>query len=174
MSKPTRPVEPDPMTRVVDRLLAQLPGLRGDPIASVASRSTTAPRRGVVVGTARDADLSEPLAPAELVALWGRTLLALVLGAFMTQWPYAHACGWALLGYVAAVGVVIVAGAWVALASWKLHHGLAHILALMLVFWGIVLAAEQVLPRTGYAADRATWWCGDEFVARWAGGSGGR
>jgi hypothetical protein len=35
----------------------------------------------------------------------------------------------------------------------------AHILALVILFWGIVLAAEQVLARIGYAAERASWRC---------------
>jgi hypothetical protein len=40
-----------------------------------------------------------------------------------------------------------------------MRGGAPHVLSLILVFWGIVLAAEQVLPRIGYAAERATWRC---------------
>jgi len=27
------------------------------------------------------------------------------------------------------------------------------------IFWSIVLAAEQILPRVGYAYETATWMC---------------
>jgi hypothetical protein len=42
---------------------------------------------------------------------------------------------------------VILTGARIAFASWKLRSGLVHILSLILIFWGIVLAAGQLLPR---------------------------
>jgi hypothetical protein len=40
-----------------------------------------------------------------------------------------------------------------------MRSGVPHVLSLMLVFWGIVLTAEQLLPRIGYAAESATWRC---------------
>jgi hypothetical protein len=43
--------------------------------------------------------------------------------------------------------------------SWKQRSAAAHVLALLIVLWGIALAAERVLPRTGYAAARASWGC---------------
>jgi hypothetical protein len=90
-------------------------------------------------------------------------LLGTALGGVMAQWPYPHGCGWPLLGYLGAVATVMLTGAWIAFASWKLRSGPAHILSLILFFWGIVLAAEQVLPRIGYAADRASWRCPQEL-----------
>jgi hypothetical protein len=86
-------------------------------------------------------------------------LLGIGLGAVMTQWPYSHGCGLPLAGYLAAIGVVMLAGAWTAFASWKLRSGLPHVLSLILFYWGIVLAAEQLLPRLGYAATGAGWLC---------------
>ncbi len=77
----------------------------------------------------------------------------------MTQWPYPYGCGLPLLGYLGAVSTVLLTGAWIAFASWKLRSGVTHILSLILFFWGIVLAAEQLLPRIGYAADWASWRC---------------
>ncbi|HEU5171020.1 MAG TPA: hypothetical protein VFU46_10810, partial [Gemmatimonadales bacterium] len=164
MPKRSPGAESDPMARVVDRLLAQLPG--ADPSlhnggdsrrASAASRQAT-----TVVGTARAS-----VAPTrgDLIALWARVTLALLLGALMTQWPYPRECGFPLLGYLGAVLAVVLAGAWIAFASWDARSGFAHILSLVLVFWGIVLAAEQLLPRIGYAVDRATWGCGSEGLA---------
>lgn len=77
----------------------------------------------------------------------------------MTQWPYAHACGFELGLYLAAVGMVIVVGAWGGLFAWKNRLVLAHIVSLGLLVWGFVLGAGQVLPRVGYAMEQATWGC---------------
>jgi hypothetical protein len=77
----------------------------------------------------------------------------------ITQWPYPHGCGLPLAEYLGAVAMVLVAGAWIAVASWKLRNAPSHVLALLLLLWGIALAAEQVLPRIGYAAERWTWQC---------------
>ena len=55
--------------------------------------------------------------------------------------------------------MVVLAGVWIAVVSWKLRSGAAHALAFLLLFWGIVLVAERVLPRVGYAAERASWGC---------------
>lgn len=93
------------------------------------------------------------------VALWARVSLGLVLGAAITQWPYRSACGWALSAYLGAVLAVALAGGWTAFASWKARSAPAHVLSLIVVFWGFVLAAEQSLPRVGYAAEQATWSC---------------
>jgi hypothetical protein len=56
--------------------------------------------------------------------------------------------------------VLLLVAAWAAIAAWKLRVPAAHVLGLAVGFWGIVLAAEQVLPRVGYAAEVATWRCG--------------
>lgn len=141
------------MTREVDRLLAGLSHV-GRP-----SGQTTTPRPVIRIGSARAASSPEAPARGDAAALWGRTLLGAVLGGLMTQWPYSHACGLPLLGYFAAVAMVMLTGAWIAFAAWKLRHGTAHLLALILFFWGIVLAAEQLLPRIGYAAERWSWYC---------------
>ena len=77
----------------------------------------------------------------------------------MTQWPYARGCGWLLAGYLSAVAMVMLAAGWVAVASWKLRDGAAHVLAVLLLLWGLGLVAERVLPRVGYAAQQATWGC---------------
>jgi hypothetical protein len=152
---------PDPMAREVDRLLAQLARASTD---SEQERSTShgnggSPRptsqpRVFGVRVARDAP-----SRGDLAALWGRVLLGAGLGVLMTQWPYSHACDLPLLGYLCAVGMVLLAGGWVAFESWRLRHGPAHIVSLILLFWGIVLAAEQLLPRIGYAAEPARWRC---------------
>ena len=92
-------------------------------------------------------------------ALWARVVLGLVFGGVMTQWPYPRGCGMPLLGYLGAVGMVLVASAWVGAASWRLRAGAAHLVALALFLWGTALAAAEVLPRVGYAAVTASWSC---------------
>jgi len=148
----SKSLSPDPMAREVDRLLAQLARV-GSPGGRESSRTATRPK--VTVGSSS----AKVPSRGDLVALWARLALGGGLGGLMTQWPYPHGCGWPLLGYAGAVATVLLAGGWIALASWKLRSGAAHVLALILFFWGIVLAGEQVLPRVGYAAERASWRC---------------
>jgi hypothetical protein len=93
------------------------------------------------------------------IALWARVLLGIVLGGMMTQWPSVHDCGLPLLEYLGAVAMVMVTGTWIAVVSWGLRNAPSHILALLLLLWGLVLAAGQVLPRIGYAVQRLTWHC---------------
>jgi len=95
----------------------------------------------------------------DLIALWARVLLGTALGVMITQWPYVHGCGLPLVEYIGAVTMVIVAGGWVAVASWTRRHAAVHVLALLLVLWGIALVAYEILPRVGYAAQRWGWQC---------------
>ncbi len=153
MAKPTPGKSPDPMSKVVDRLLAQLPGLEParEPVGASSIRYATQ------VGIGRAV---EPSGTAgELLGLWFRVLLGFTLGAMMLSWPYSRDCGFPLAGYLVAVSCVILAGGWAAVSAWKFRAALAHILSLVLLFWGVVLVAEQLLPRIGYAVDRATWEC---------------
>jgi len=151
---------PDPMSREVDRLLANLSTLGSEPererprASAPASHLVSQPR--IAVGVARADDRPTR---GDRVALWASVLLGGALAGAMTQWPYPHACDLPLLGYLGAVAVVLLAGGWIACTSWRLRSGAAHVLALVLVFWGLVLAAEQALPRIGYAAERASWRC---------------
>lgn len=135
------------------------------------SLGTRAARREsppVISLTSRHASSSPASSPAERaeraemwarIALWARVALCIVLGAAMTQWPYTTSCGWSLGGYLGAVAAVTLAGGWSALESWKARSGPAHVISLIVVFWGFVLAAEQSLPRVGYAAEQASWSC---------------
>jgi hypothetical protein len=96
-----------------------------------------------------------------MLGLSARLVLVLALALMMVDWPYDRSCGFPLYGYFGAVGVVILGGGWTGVTAWKLRSALAHIIALVLVFWGLVLASEVVLPRIGYAAAQATWQCGE-------------
>ena len=109
--------------------------------------------------TARGPHATAP-SPGDRLALWARVALGILLGVLITQWPYPHGCGWPLARYLGAVGVVVLAGAWIAVVSWRLRSGIAHVLAYLLLFWGMALVAERVLPRVGYAAEQGQWGCG--------------
>jgi hypothetical protein len=58
-----------------------------------------------------------------------------------------------------AVAMVVIAGVWGARLTWATRLGIAHTVALAIVLWGITLAAEETLPRIGYAKAEAVWWC---------------
>jgi hypothetical protein len=64
-----------------------------------------------------------------------------------------------LVQYLGAVVMVLVTGAWIAMAAWSRRHATGHVIALLLILWGIALATYEVLPRVGYAALRWTWQC---------------
>ena len=164
MPNTPRGPRPDPMAREVDRLLANLSH------ASLTSRPEAGPPDSAPAGTpapnaatrrrpARTARARNAPTRADAIALWGRLLLGVSLGVAMTQWPYTHGCGAPLFGYMGAVAVVLLAGGWIAAVSWERRNGVVHILALVLVLWGIALTAERVLPRVGYAAEHAVWGC---------------
>ena len=165
MAKDTPPRKSqDELALEIDKLLKKLPGadpmLRGDP-EPVVARPAAARSAGVgVVGTGpRPATPPQPSVRAQKAGVWVRTLLGVGVGVAVTQWPYARSCGWPLYGYLGVVGAVIVAGGWAGVWSWRLRMAVTHVVSLILVFWGIVLAAEQILPRIGYAAETAEWRC---------------
>ncbi len=160
MSASPQPSWNDPLSREVDQLLASLgsSGPRRASRSAVPGETEPAapmvrPRLAPVVSSA------DAPGPWPVAALWARVSLGAALGAGMLLWPYTHRCGWPLGGYLTAVFMVLLSGAWVALVAWKARHAVAHVLALLLVFWGITLAAEQILPRIGYAAVPASWLC---------------
>lgn len=92
-----------------------------------------------------------------------RLLLATALGVGMVFWPYAARCGGGLFLYLGAVTVLMGAGLWSAVWTWRHRAAKAHILSLLLTVWGGTLAATEVLPRLGYAipteAHPAAWMC---------------
>lgn len=160
--------QPEPMAREVDRLLAQLATFGSPPARDPESHGGAPTPRPVarVRSAAPSMSSGQAAAPSiagptlrELVSLWARVLLGTALGVLMTQWPYPNGCGAPLLGYLGGVLTVLLAGGWIAFESWKLRSGITHIAALILFFWGIVLAGEQLLPRIGYAVDQARWLC---------------
>ena len=132
--------------REVDRLLAKLP--YADPKPAAGAEPT----------------LKKPVAAVEAagpsrLGTWARVVLGLLVGVGMTQWPYTHGCGIRLACYLVGVVAVLAAGIWSSLSSWRRRLGVAHVLAQLLIVWGLVLAARELLPRVGYAKAPAVWFC---------------
>lgn len=113
-----------------------------------------------------------PDARAEVAAVrattrtWGaflRLALATALGVGILFWPYSRQCGPELVGYLAAVSAVAIGGLWSGVWTWRHRTARAHVLSLLLVVWGLLLGALEVLPRVGYARPDAArppgWRC---------------
>jgi hypothetical protein len=64
-----------------------------------------------------------------------------------------------LLLYLGVVGVVVLAGFWSAVVSWRRRIGLAHIMSLAVIVAGLGIATATILPRIGYAREALTWSC---------------
>ncbi len=91
---------------------------------------------------------------------WGKAGLGVLLAAAMTQWPYEHRCGLGAVLYLGAAGMVVLAGSWSAVSSWRRHSAGAHLLSLGVILAGLVLVALEVAPRVGYAKVDLPWMCG--------------
>ena len=110
------------------------------------------------------AEMAEKRSKTATLGVLARLLLATAAAVGIYFWPYDARCGLQLAYYLAAVGVVTAAGVWSAIWSWRHRSGRAHTLSLVLIVWGLVLGAMEILPRVGYAAPSlerpATWSCG--------------
>ncbi len=113
-----------------------------------------------------------PAARAEVAAertatrTWGaflRLALATALGVAILFWPYPKQCGVELGSYLVAVSAVTIGGLWSSVWTWRHRTSRAHVLSLLLVVWGLLLGAMEVLPRVGYAKPDASrplgWSC---------------
>jgi hypothetical protein len=104
-----------------------------------------------------------PSSPGPSWGLYARLAMSVALGVGMLFWPYETRCGAGAVGYLAAVAAVVASGIWSAVWSWRHRAARVHSLSLLLVLWGLVLGAVDVLPRIGYAkptaAHPAGWSC---------------
>jgi hypothetical protein len=94
------------------------------------------------------------LDPVMTVRLW--VGLGVALAAAMPFWPYPKTNAWWVVFYMFAVVMVVIAGVWSARLTWVQRLGVAHIVALGIVLWGITLWAGETLPMIGYAAAGST------------------
>ncbi|QJR35550.1 hypothetical protein [Gemmatimonas groenlandica] len=120
---------------------------------TVAAPTVAAPMRSAPVGS------SAPAAGAWKG--WVKVAIAVGAAAGLMFWPWPAQCGGPLIGFTAATGAVSLLGMWSAIGTWRHRLGLAHVASLLVVVWGLVLGAREVLPRAGYAvptAERSEGW----------------
>jgi hypothetical protein len=146
MAGTERPRDWDKELAEVDKLLSKLPNAdptlgRAVPAARAAAPATSAAAGGSAVGT------------------WLRVGLAVALAVGMTLWPYPRPCGLQLVYYAGGLGMLVFAGLWGAVASWRRRSATGHLLSLGALVWGFALVTAVVLPRIGYAKQPATWTC---------------
>lgn len=165
MPKPPSQPTPDPMASVVDRLLAQLPGLQQETARDPHARINGIRPASQTVSSGSWQIRIAPPTQGQIIGAWIRLVLALSLGMMMAMWPYARSCGLPLAGYLGALACVMWAGAWAAMASWRYRISLAHVLSLTIFLYGFTLTMAELLPRTGYAVDHAFWSCVDSAAA---------
>lgn len=90
---------------------------------------------------------------------WFWTALAVILAVALPLWPNDKSCGLRLVFYLGAAGIALLMGVLGALSSWAYRRGLAHLLSLLAIVWAGVMAAREILPRTGYARQELRWTC---------------
>ncbi len=99
---------------------------------------------------------------------WLRVTIAVTAAAGLMFWPWPARCGPPLLAFTAATGGVALLGAWSAIGTWRHRLSLAHLASLLVIVWGMLLGAREVLPRVGYAiptAERSAGWTCDAASA---------
>ncbi|HWE41577.1 MAG TPA: hypothetical protein VG432_03685 [Gemmatimonadaceae bacterium] len=108
-------------------------------------------------------DIARARAETSTFGVFARLLLSVALGVGIVFWPYGSRCGVGLAAYLGAVTVVVASGVWSAVWTFRHRAGRAHVLSLLLVLWGMILGAQEVLPRVGYAVPTpqhpAAWYC---------------
>ncbi|HET7024154.1 MAG TPA: hypothetical protein VFI39_02995 [Gemmatimonadales bacterium] len=149
-----QPRDWDKELAAIDREIAKLPDPR--PGQPPTGRTAGAP---AAVAAPAAAPVPASKGARAFLGAWVRVLFGAAIALGVVSWPYAHLCGWSLYGYLGAVLVVIVAGVWNILATWKRRMGAAHGVALAVLITGLILAAQVILPRIGYARQALTWMC---------------
>ncbi len=128
-----------------------------------ASDEAIFPTKGPVAPAQKAANVAAQ-STTTTVGVFARLGLSVALGVGIIFWPYAARCGLGLAAYLAAVSALVVSGVWSSIWTFRHRAARAHMLSLLLVLWGLVLGAIEVLPRSGYAipteSHPATWGCG--------------
>lgn len=155
--------------KIVDKLLSQLPHADptlGGTTGQSGKQQTPRGQSGKQQTPRGQMRASKPIARPDLhppppppLKAWAWAILGLLAAVGLIYWPYGHSCDWGVLFYMAGVTTALVVASWGAIISWKSHRAVAHVISLGVVAFTGVLAAREVLPRTGYARAEATWRC---------------
>lgn len=155
----------DAELRKIDQEMAKAASRPAPTPSAPPSAAPSAPM-GAPMSLPAGAPMSAPLGTAPATTSFGvyaRLTLAVALGVAIIFWPYVARCGIGLAAYLGAVAAVVISGAWSAVWTFRHRAGRAHVLSLLLVLWGLILAGLDVLPRIGYAKPTtehpATWSC---------------
>jgi hypothetical protein len=141
----------------IDRAMARVP----EPAAPPAGPAAAPARAAAAPGGAPGPGLApEHTGPRATATTWLRVLLVVTLALAMPLWPYPKGCGVGLFAYLAAASIVVLAGVWASVSTWHRRRPIGHILAILVLLWGIALVAAEVLPRVGYARTGIRWTCG--------------
>ena len=154
------------LSGLVDRLIRRLGPGAGD-ASDVGTETAAARRTGGRPSAVAYATPQTPKAvgrrwrsPGSLRRwAWLRVALGMLLGLAVLEWPYGRACGLPLAGYLGVVAFIVMTALWAGVHTWRTHIAAGHVLSFALLAWGVVLAAGEVLPRTGYARAEAAWVC---------------
>ena len=129
-------------------------------LASVSDEQLLADRKALAAGAAAGppAKGGAPAAPTRSDSpagrawvAWVKVTVAVAAAAGLMFWPWPARCGLPLVGFTAATGGVTLLGLWSAFGTWRHRLGLAHFASLLVMLWGAVLGAREILPRVGYA-----------------------
>ncbi len=148
----------------VDKQLASLSdeALLGSATPAPVAKGGREPARAPMRSAPAESPASAPKATSSF-GVYARLTLAVTVAAAMMIWPYPSKCGVGLIGYLAAIGVVVAGGLWSSVWTWRHRAARAHTVSLLVLTWGLVLGAIEVLPRIGYAKPDAnhpaTWVC---------------
>ena len=148
----------------VDKQLASLSdeALLGNATPAPVAKGRREPARAPMRSAPAESPASAPKGTSSF-GVYARLTLAVTVAAAMMIWPYPSKCGVGLIGYLAAIGVVVAGGLWSSVWTWRHRAARAHTVSLLVLTWGLVLGAIEVLPRIGYAKPDAnhpaTWVC---------------
>lgn len=155
----------DAELRKIDQEMAKAAS-RPAPAPSAPPAAAPSAPMGAPMSLPSGAPMMAPMGAAPATTSFGvyaRLTLAVALGVAIIFWPYVARCGLGLAAYLGAVAAVVISGAWSAVWTFRHRAGRAHVLSLLLVLWGLILAGLDVLPRVGYAKPTTehpvTWSC---------------
>jgi hypothetical protein len=90
---------------------------------------------------------------------WFWALLSVLLAVALVVWPFDNTCGVRLIFFLGACLLTLLAGVLGAFTSWAHRQGPAFLLSLLAFLFAGIMAAQEILPRVGYAKEARSWTC---------------